>query len=366
MAANRTRSIFSLPRPTVRRWPPEFPRAARRPRRCSSSMRRPARRSPGRSIAPISAQPSWSEDSRTLYFIRLKALAPGAPSTDNYLDATFDAWNLDSAPGADPRPNARARPAVRARGIAGLDITPGAPLAPSRSRSTARRTKSRRGRAPVATRCRPELWTWQPFVTRDDGVTSIAMRGDDIYPAVARATRRCSKCSPVRAGAPLASANDARRHQTGSSDRIDSRSGRCAVCARPLEGGYSRLLRIANGSTEATDVPLPYHRLRHRVFTDPLRNGVMLTHESWTVPPVTYALRSRRRRVQAPRPRRAAAVRFGSAFARRRSGGHRGRRNDGPADAAADPDSADVPRHHIHRSIRRVRTVDAARVQPAH
>ena len=41
---------------------------------------------------------SWSADSKTLYFIRLKKPADGAPPTDKYLDSTLDAWNLRSEP----------------------------------------------------------------------------------------------------------------------------------------------------------------------------------------------------------------------------------------------------------------------------
>ena len=41
---------------------------------------------------------SWSPDSKTLYWIRLKKLAPGESQIDKYKDITAVAWNLTSAP----------------------------------------------------------------------------------------------------------------------------------------------------------------------------------------------------------------------------------------------------------------------------
>jgi len=41
---------------------------------------------------------SWSDDSRNLYFIRLKKLAANDPPTDKYKDSTADSWDLKSEP----------------------------------------------------------------------------------------------------------------------------------------------------------------------------------------------------------------------------------------------------------------------------
>src|SRR5262249_43069084 len=41
---------------------------------------------------------SWSNDSRTLYFIRMKLLKPTDPGTEKYRDASLDAWDLKSDP----------------------------------------------------------------------------------------------------------------------------------------------------------------------------------------------------------------------------------------------------------------------------
>ena len=41
---------------------------------------------------------AWSDDSQTLYFVRLKKLAANDPPTEKYKDATADAWNLKSEP----------------------------------------------------------------------------------------------------------------------------------------------------------------------------------------------------------------------------------------------------------------------------
>jgi prolyl oligopeptidase len=41
---------------------------------------------------------SWSEDSKTLYFVRLKKLAPGDPPTAKYQNSTADTWDLKGEP----------------------------------------------------------------------------------------------------------------------------------------------------------------------------------------------------------------------------------------------------------------------------
>src|SRR5580704_12462263 len=41
---------------------------------------------------------SWSNDSHTLYFVRLKRLAPGEAAVDRYKDATLNSWDLKSDP----------------------------------------------------------------------------------------------------------------------------------------------------------------------------------------------------------------------------------------------------------------------------
>ena len=122
---------------------------------------------------------TWSADVRTLYFIRLQKPADGAPPTDKYLDSTIDSWNLQSEPtpilggmtGHGPKLNPVENPV--------LVIVPGATQAlllavnGVQNEMTGWLTPPARADDPGA--------QWQPFFTRDDGVTGVELRGDEAF-----------------------------------------------------------------------------------------------------------------------------------------------------------------------------------------
>jgi prolyl oligopeptidase len=228
---------------------------------------------------------AWSGDSRTLYFVRLKALAPDAPSTDKYLDATIDAWSLDSPPAPILGRTVGHGPPFEPAESPWLHITPGAPVAIALA-VNGTQNEFAAWRAPVARVADPGA-AWQPFFTRDAGITSVAMRGDEIF-LLSHADAPMFKVLVVRTDAPLSSATTL--VATRPDRLIESiHAASDALYVLTLERGYSRLLRIPNGSTEATEIPLPIEGYVSEAFTDPLRPGVVLTLESWTAAPVTYA-----------------------------------------------------------------------------
>jgi prolyl oligopeptidase len=226
---------------------------------------------------------AWSEDARTLYFIRLKALAPGNADVERYLDATLNAWDLVSVPVPILGSTLGRGPAFAPVETPALDITPGAPLALAIAINGVQNEVAA-WTAPVQRVADPNV-TWQPFVTRDDGVTSIVMRGNDIY-LLSHRDAPMFQVLTVRAGAPLAAAQVL---VAARPDRLieSIHAAADALYVLTVEGGYSRLLRIANGSTEVTDVALPFPGYATGVFSDPRANGITLTHASWTDPPAT-------------------------------------------------------------------------------
>lgn len=72
---------------------------------------------------------SWSDDSRTLYFIRLKKLAPGDPATERYKDTTADAWDLKRDPVPLIGTSVGHGPELKPAEIPAIQLTVGAPLA---------------------------------------------------------------------------------------------------------------------------------------------------------------------------------------------------------------------------------------------
>ena len=60
--------------------------------------RRPARKIAGPIDRAQFGATSWSLDSKSLYFIRLKQLKPTDPGTEKYRDAMLVGWNLKSEP----------------------------------------------------------------------------------------------------------------------------------------------------------------------------------------------------------------------------------------------------------------------------
>ena len=118
------------------------PRAARKTRPSRSMTRRAAPRLAGPIDRAQFGATSWSDDSKSLYFIRLKRPAAGDPATDKYLNATADAWDLKSEPVAILGASVGPRPRVHAG--RGARASPSASVRPwrRRCRSTACRTSS--------------------------------------------------------------------------------------------------------------------------------------------------------------------------------------------------------------------------------
>lgn len=228
---------------------------------------------------------SWSQDSRVLYFVRLKELAPDAPSTDKYLDSTLDAWDLKSAPVPILGKTAGHGPSFDPVETPLLDVTPGATVAIAAAINGVQ-NEFAAWRAPASRVADPKV-KWQPFFGRSDGVTSYTMRGEEIF-ILSHQDAPMFKVLTVRAGEPFASARMLVAPQPNRLiESIHAASD--ALYVFTLEGGYSHLLRIPNGSTEATDIALPFKGYVSESFADPQRPGIALALESWTDPGVNFA-----------------------------------------------------------------------------
>ena len=149
---------------------------------------------------------SWSNDSKTLYFIRLKQLEPTDPGTEKYRDAEPRRLGPQLRAGAALRlarpATARPSPTTKRRCSA---ISPGSPMAvtPLGQRRAERATSS--GLAPAAHGRRSRrAWTpcRRPRRRHHRARSARAIRSS----CSATRTRRPSRCCSCKAGQPLAAA----------------------------------------------------------------------------------------------------------------------------------------------------------------
>ncbi|MGH7024237.1 MAG: prolyl oligopeptidase family serine peptidase [Caulobacteraceae bacterium] len=227
---------------------------------------------------------SWSLDSKDLYFVRLKKLAPTDPGTEKYRDPSLDVWNLTSEPvplygsltGHGPKFTADETPV--------LAVEPTSPVAMLASQNGVQ-NEVKMWTAPASEANNPDA-RWTPLVDRDDGVTSADARGDDVF-LLSHKDAPTFKVLEVKAGQPLASAvtlvpADPRRVIEGVHAAAD------ALYVLTREGDYSRLLRIPTGTDRIEEVALPTKGHVTDVFTDPRAPGVTFELSSWVLPPTTF------------------------------------------------------------------------------
>ena len=227
---------------------------------------------------------SWSPDSKSLYFVRLKQLGPNDPGTEKYRDPVLDVWNLSSPPtplwgsttGHGPKFGPDETPV--------LQVVPGVPVAVLASQNGVQ-NEVKLWTTPVARAADPDA-PWTLLLDRDDGVTGLDARGDDLF-LLSHKDAPTFKVLQLKAGAPLASAvtlvaaNPAR-----VIEGVHAAADALYVAAR--EGNYSRLLRVPVGTNRVEEVALPTKGHISDVFTDPRRPGIAFALESWVMPPTMF------------------------------------------------------------------------------
>jgi prolyl oligopeptidase len=230
---------------------------------------------------------AWSDDSKILYFIHLKKLAATDPPTDTYKNATADAWDLKSEPVAILGATLGHGPPLQPVEFPALVMSVGAPVAAALSINGVQ-TELAVWLAPVAEVRDPKA-AWTQFVTREDGITALDMRGAEIF-LLSHKDAPTFKVLSVRAGQGLGSASVL---VPAEPDRviegIHAAADALYVLAR--HGAYSQLLRIPAGTTSIEEVALPIQVHIDEVFADPRASGVTVNFSSWVVPSAVYAYR---------------------------------------------------------------------------
>src|SRR5262249_39385899 len=122
---------------------------------------------------------AWSNDSNTLYFVRLKKLAAGESNIEKYRNTTLESWDLKSDPVAILGPTVGHGPAFLPDETPVLTISPGASTAMAISINGVQNEQAL-WLAPVAQVNDPKV-KWTPFVSRSDDVTAEESTADTIY-----------------------------------------------------------------------------------------------------------------------------------------------------------------------------------------
>jgi prolyl oligopeptidase len=228
---------------------------------------------------------AWSDDSTVLYFVRLQKLAPGAAPTDTYKFATADKWDLKS----DPVPVLGARldhgPKFKPEEFPVVQVFFGSPVAAALSINGVQ-NEIAMWLAPAA-QVGEARAKWTPFITRDDGITSVDMHGEDIF-LLSHKDAPTFKVLSVKAGKPLSAAITLVPAQP---DRVIEAVHAAAdgLYVLTRRGAYSQLLRIPTGSRTIEEIALPVTGHVSEVFSDPRMAGAVLTLASWVVPESLFA-----------------------------------------------------------------------------
>jgi prolyl oligopeptidase len=226
---------------------------------------------------------SWSDDSSTLYFTRLKKLAPGEAEIEKYRNATLVSWDLKSEPLAILGSTAGHGPSFLPDETPALVISPGAPMAMAVSINGVQ-SEQALWLAPVSQVNDPNV-KWQPFVTRADDVTAAEAAGDTIY-LLSHKNAPTFQVLSVKAGEPLAAARvlvQAERDRV--IDSIHAASDALYVLAR--RGAYSLLLRAPYAAAKIEEIALPFKGYISEAFADPRQPGITIDLASFVIPPAT-------------------------------------------------------------------------------
>ena len=225
---------------------------------------------------------SWSDDGRTVYFIRLKKLAAHDPGTETYRDPTLVALTI----GGMPRPLYGALqpdgPRFGPDETPVLSINPGASVAMLEAvNGVQNELKLWEGKVADAERADGH---WTELADRADGITQFDTRRDEIF-LLSHKGAPTFQVLAVHAGRPLAEATTLVPART---DRVIQgvHAASDALYVLAQHGAYSELLRIPAGSTAIETIKLPTRGDITEAFTDPTARGISISLQSWATPPV--------------------------------------------------------------------------------
>src|SRR5581483_1402299 len=230
---------------------------------------------------------SWSDDDRTVYYLRRQALNPGDPPVAKYLNVRTYGHVVGT-------------PAANDVAVFGAGVDPAVPIPPTTFAVFATSTESPYVAglliagvdrfatvyvAPKSALGEPATIPWRRVIAHDDLVTNAAMHGDTIYALTAKNAPRFRLVS-FKVGQTFADAKDVIPAGTRVIDNAATAGD--AVYVQSREDGLGRITRVAYDGTR-TEIPLPVNGTIAGLATEFDRPGFLLQLESWTESPRWYA-----------------------------------------------------------------------------
>lgn len=228
---------------------------------------------------------SWSTDSRTLFFIRMKLLKPTDPGTEKYRDASLVAWDLKSDPvplygslaGNGPKFSSDETPVYVA--------VPGSSTAIILSVNGVQ-NEYKFWTTPAAKGGKPGA-PFAPVADRDDGITSLDMKGDTLF-LLSHKNAPTFQVLSLKTGQPLTAAKVL---VAATPDRViesihAAADGLYVITTR---GVYSELLRVDYKTGAAQTIALPARGHIGEAFSDQRTPGIAIYYSSWVIQPTEYA-----------------------------------------------------------------------------
>jgi prolyl oligopeptidase len=227
--------------------------------------------------------PSWLPDGSGFFFVRLKAGAKhGDP--DHYSDSVNWLHRLGTDPSTDLKAMTRGLdPAIVMQDIdvPVIAVEPGSDVAIGViGRGVLNEVEVHVSTLAGVTSGKPR---WAPLATFADDVTSLAVRGDDIYLLSHKNAPRF-RILKTRAGHPsLAGAKEV--VPQGRAVLKGLATARDAIYVQALDAGLGKVMRLTPDDRLQT-LRLPYAGSVSLLSTDPLQDGCWFMLDSWVKPPV--------------------------------------------------------------------------------
>lgn len=227
----------------------------------------------------------WHPDGKAFYYIRRPPAAAGAPSQAARLRVHLHTLGRDPASdpavfgyGVSPEVAVAEHETPWIAPLAGTPFVLGL-VNPGTNRASAIYVS----RAPAA----GAPFRWRRLAALDDAIADYAVHGRDIYLLSAKGAPRY-RVLRTRLDAP-----DVARAEVAlpSSEAVieEIAAAKDALYARVLDGGLSRIVRVAWNGGAPADVPLPQPGTVQWIAARPDRPGVLFPLESWTRAPAILA-----------------------------------------------------------------------------
>jgi len=228
---------------------------------------------------------SWSDDSKQIFLLREKKMAPGEPDTDLERFVALEVWPLSGEPVPLAGAGTGHGPAISADEFPIMLMEPGGKVAAIASKAGVA-NEIGLWTAPVDKAADPNT-VWAPLVTPADGVTGGDIQGDDIF-LLSHKDAPTFEVLALKAGQPLSAAKVL---VPARADRIitDLHVAADGLYVVTSDGVYSHLLRVPKGTDKIEEIALPSKGHIGALFSDPRMAGVDLDLSSWVLQPTEYA-----------------------------------------------------------------------------